>query len=318
MKRNSGLDIFRIMCCIGVLNYHVIDDVLGSGDIAYWIYYGSSFCIPGFFLLSGYLIAKKGKLELEYCENKIKSTLTKLFGWIIFWSVICFMITLEIPDIWREFTYGAKASGILPVAWFLFTYSFIMILAYPISWIKNKNRKFFYIVTVIWMTVLTTGIGTDIVNSKPQTLWIHIYLGYFILGMSLYDFKLEKKSYKIAINVVTVCVLILSSAVYIKNYTLGVPYMHYGTWYYSLWLMSIFILVSQIKIPNETSSMALKTIGSNTFAIYLGHLPILLYFTQIRNLENAHEAIWVVIVLFVVLNLLAELFKRLPLLRKIV
>lgn len=31
MKRNYGLDLFRIMCCVGVLNYHVIDDVLGNG-----------------------------------------------------------------------------------------------------------------------------------------------------------------------------------------------------------------------------------------------------------------------------------------------
>lgn len=33
MKRNYGLDLFRIMCCAGVLNYHVIDDVLGNGGV---------------------------------------------------------------------------------------------------------------------------------------------------------------------------------------------------------------------------------------------------------------------------------------------
>lgn len=27
-KRKCGIDIFRIMCCLGVLNYHVIDDIL--------------------------------------------------------------------------------------------------------------------------------------------------------------------------------------------------------------------------------------------------------------------------------------------------
>ena len=29
-KRNYGLDIYRILCCIGVLTYHVMDDVLGK------------------------------------------------------------------------------------------------------------------------------------------------------------------------------------------------------------------------------------------------------------------------------------------------
>ena len=28
MNRISGLDIYRILCCIGVLGYHVLDDVL--------------------------------------------------------------------------------------------------------------------------------------------------------------------------------------------------------------------------------------------------------------------------------------------------
>ena len=27
-ERMSGLDIFRILCCIGALNYHVVDDVI--------------------------------------------------------------------------------------------------------------------------------------------------------------------------------------------------------------------------------------------------------------------------------------------------
>lgn len=30
-KRNYGLDLYRILCCVGVLNYHVMDDVLGKG-----------------------------------------------------------------------------------------------------------------------------------------------------------------------------------------------------------------------------------------------------------------------------------------------
>ena len=29
-NRNYGIDVFRIFCCIGVLNYHIMDDVLNS------------------------------------------------------------------------------------------------------------------------------------------------------------------------------------------------------------------------------------------------------------------------------------------------
>ena len=41
MSRNYGLDIFRIMCCLGVLNYHVMDDFLQIGGGVH------TFCIMG-------------------------------------------------------------------------------------------------------------------------------------------------------------------------------------------------------------------------------------------------------------------------------
>lgn len=28
-ERNCGIDIFRIMCCVGVLCYHIMDDIPG-------------------------------------------------------------------------------------------------------------------------------------------------------------------------------------------------------------------------------------------------------------------------------------------------
>ena len=30
-ERNYGLDVYRILCCMGVLTYHIMDDVLVCG-----------------------------------------------------------------------------------------------------------------------------------------------------------------------------------------------------------------------------------------------------------------------------------------------
>src|SRR5699024_8524712 len=105
--RNCGIDIFRILCCIGVLNYHIMDDVINiEGGVAKFLYFGGAFCIPGFFMLSGYLIEEKRILSIEYCESKIKNILCKLFGWIIFWTVIHFLWTGEIYDLWDQLVAG--------------------------------------------------------------------------------------------------------------------------------------------------------------------------------------------------------------------
>lgn len=63
-NRNYGLDIFRIMCCLGVLDYHIVGAYLNgtnvcSGGGGQALYFLAAFCVPGFFLLSGYLLGQK-------------------------------------------------------------------------------------------------------------------------------------------------------------------------------------------------------------------------------------------------------------------
>lgn len=49
-KRNYGLDIYRILCCIGALTYHVMDDVLGKmGGVVALYTLQSPFVYRGFF-----------------------------------------------------------------------------------------------------------------------------------------------------------------------------------------------------------------------------------------------------------------------------
>lgn len=44
-SRNSEINLFGIFCCIGVLDYHILDDVLEYGMSAKAIYFAASFCV---------------------------------------------------------------------------------------------------------------------------------------------------------------------------------------------------------------------------------------------------------------------------------
>lgn len=128
-NRNYGLDIFRIMCCLGVLDYHIVGAYLNgtnvcSGGGGQALYFLAAFCVPGFFLLSGYLLGQKNELDIGYYEKKITQIISKLLGWVVFWTVVHFMKTEEVYDVWGNFTASVSSEGILPVAWFLFTYCF--------------------------------------------------------------------------------------------------------------------------------------------------------------------------------------------------
>lgn len=317
-ERNYDSDIFRILCCVGVLIYHTVDDVLGVRGGTYVLYYGASFCVPGFFLLSGYLIARKANYTIGYYEDKVRMVAFKLFGWVIFWSVIHFIRTSEITDVWNNFLAGAKAGGILPVAWFLFTYMILLITSYPLIYAKKKANSIFSIVVIIYMVLICLGFGSNIVNSRPQSLWIHLYLGYFALGMVLSNVKIEDKKTRYFLLPVCMVLLCCCSIYYTTCYQTGAPHQHYGFWYYTLWLISIFILCSMININKIHICRALKRTSDNTFVVYLGHLPILLYLTERRPLQSMRGAIIMILFLFASTNIMAEVFRKLPLLRKTV
>ena len=93
-EKRSGLNIFRILCCVGVLNYHVMQ-YIRTIPMAKFIYFGSSYCICGFFMLSGYLLAQKGIIDIEYYEAKIKCVMGKLLGWVSLWVSVHYIILLR-------------------------------------------------------------------------------------------------------------------------------------------------------------------------------------------------------------------------------
>lgn len=324
MKRNYGIDIFRIMCCIGVLDYHIMDDVLWYGDFAKPIYFLASFCIPGFFLLSGYLVEEKERLTADYCERKVISVMSKLLGWVVFWTVMHFFRTGEIYEIWAQFTAGAKSGGILPVAWFLFTYCILMIAALPLNKLFHKIPLLFGFITIILMIALSLGVGSEIVSDKTQALWLHLYLGYFMLGMLLNQIlnwaKHRLNPYVLGAVFVFISLVALGVFAFnVKNATIYLPpHQYYGKWYYTIWLLAIFCLMSMIEISNYRSQALIKRLAENTVVVYLGHLPILLYVTSIYSLQNTAMGIVFIIIFFVGLELTAEIFRKIPLLRKLV
>ena len=96
------------------------------------------------------------------------------------------------------------------------------------------------------------------------------------------------------------------------------PDQYYGQWFYTLWITSLFCLFSRIKINNNIIQKIVMKLSSNTFFVYLGHIPIIFYITSIYQLNNIGMALLLVVVLFLFLELFAEIFRKIPLLRKLI
>ena len=320
-ERNCGLDLFRILCCIGVVNYHVMDDLITNpGGLI--IYYGSSYCVPGFFLLAGFLFAGKKDFSIDYCEKKIVSIVRKLFGWIILLTIVHFILTGEVYNIWSQFTLSLLSKGVLPVAWFLFTYCICVFCEIPIYWLRRKNKIIFYILSIVWTVLLALGVGSNIMLNETQSLWFHIYIGYFLVGITIYDalYSWHNRRTDVIIRITLGGAFILSSYIYYNNikHFAGLPHLYYGKWYYSVWLISLFFIIFHCGFFVKRHKKILSIISKGTFTVYLGHLPILTYITNIYPIQTLPEAIILVLFLFTILIVLSVLMKKLPLARKLI
>lgn len=274
-------------------------------------------------MLSGYLVGSRKEISISYCEQKIKNVVFKLFGWIIFWTIVSFVYTNELYDIWDNMTQSIISQGIEPVAWFLFTYCIIMLAADVLCKFYMKKPILFIILSIIWILFLALGLFDFITKTKTQSLWLHIYLGYFLCGMIISKaYAKFKNIIKPHFTLYAIIFLVITSVIYFYEVFIKfdglLPNRHYGKWYYSIWLISLFITCLNFNLKNKRVNKLIYFLGNNTFTVYLGHLPILYFLTTIRPLESTLEACLCIIFLFVVCQIMAEVFKHLPLLRKII
>lgn len=174
------------------------------GGIATLMYYGASFCVPGFFLLSGYLLGRRQTMSIEYIERKLIDIITKLILWVGFWIVAFFILTGEVKDLWENVALSFNMKGILPVAWFLFPYCIFLVLAYPLGYIRKKGQMRFTAVSFICILFLEVAVKPGQMKTGVQSRWLCLYFTYFMLGMALpyfFEWLTMRVSWKIQFSI---------------------------------------------------------------------------------------------------------------------
>lgn len=69
VERNYGLDLYRIFCCIGVLTYHIMDDVLGKsgGGVRRSFLFFSFVLCAGILFTFRFFVWKQGNTDSRIC-----------------------------------------------------------------------------------------------------------------------------------------------------------------------------------------------------------------------------------------------------------
>ncbi len=212
------------------------------------------------------------------------------------------------------------SSGIMVLVYILFADG----VGIPYVLFAKKYGRAFAIASFVWIAALALGFGNEALETKTQALWLHLYVGYFALGMtlnhgmeSISGFIKRKHQRWLALFVNIMCL-----AVYLYHIkaaqVLVPPHNYYGKWYYTLWLVSLFWIIALVRVEHIMLRRLVERLSANTLVVYLApHLPIL-YIIGKMPLQDTKMGLLFIVLFFLGSELLAEVFRRMPLLRELV
>lgn len=185
-KRNSGLEMYRIICMLFiVLNHfavHGLDssDGFGSGInkyIADILSFGGKIGVNGFVLISGYFMARS-----KYTVKKF----LRLWGQVWFYSVTALGISFLISGGGSIGGTGNILKALMPVLfsqyWFVTSFVVLMILSpflnYVVQNIKEKQYRSLLLVLFILCSFVPTFIGSELSTSLTWFIFLYFIAAY--------------------------------------------------------------------------------------------------------------------------------------------
>lgn len=204
MKRDSSLDLIKIIACFGVVILHTVNRSMGVLNSV--LYYLGTLSIPMFFMVDGALLLNKECVTFKYSVNKI----IKIFLVAMFWAFIGLIFSFirdKTFDKWYIDLFGwVFQKGSASILWFLGSLIIIYLLLplfYKIAHNRKTNVIFIIILFIVSLTIFVLNIlfvpSESVIFESLifQTFRVYSHWLYFFIGGFIYskkDFiKINKK-----------------------------------------------------------------------------------------------------------------------------
>lgn len=243
-KRNTSLDIIRVIACFLVVFMHSpIPSPNTNGVFLSALSYFTAPCIGLFFMVSGALLLP---VRDDY-TSFLKRRFGKVVGPTLFWTALYIAVNLykapEDVDLVKSILsipFSNQGNGVL---WFMYTLAGLYLLAPVISaWLEKAGKKDLEIILSLWAVTLCYPILEQWVEINEGNTGILYYFGgyagYFLLGYYLKRYpKALSLPVAVLVGVAGVGVLLL-----VKRYDIEVDF------YRMFWYLSIFIVAMCVVI----------------------------------------------------------------------
>ena len=281
-KRNSSIELLRIICMIMIVTLHSLSgtgllntykDFSLNGAII-WILEALSFvAVNCYVLISAYFMCDK---KISFKKN------VKLWAQVFFYSVLFLVLGLIFKI---DISNYEKIKYLLPfslqVYWFPVVYMLLNLISPIINLlIKNLNKKqYIYILVINTITFSIIPYAFQITDNfnfgggYGIAWFINLYL---IAGYLKNHFDINKVKKKMCL-ITYIGMSLLTYLIFIIIHETGIPYFSPDMFYTYPFILiliasiALFLLFLKIDIKNEKIGKVIIFLSSLTFGVYLIH-----------------------------------------------
>lgn len=185
-QREYGVDLLKIMACVGVVSLHTINGSLGIINRVVTLI--CSLSIPIFFMCSGYVMFLKKSISYRYVVKKVIKILVICYLWEMIHAILYFLYYHQIRNFVKSFFLDFLQKGLFFHFWFLGSLIILYVIL-PILREIEKRTPRLYLGLIIFLGAIcvcidgiSVFIGEQLNLLIIQTFRLWIWLFYYMLG----------------------------------------------------------------------------------------------------------------------------------------
>ncbi|HFI0143055.1 TPA: acyltransferase, partial [Streptococcus suis] len=329
MKRLYGIDIVKLLACLGVVILHVTTlafEITQPMNWSAYLYYLGTFSIPLFFLINGFFLLNRKELPYSYIFKKIAGILFI----VVCWSVMYWLVTFNFHDnIIRKIVGSLLQKGYFYQFWFFGS----LLMIYPtLPYLKKllQNIKV-HIAVMILLLVIGSTIqllnfilpAVPIQKFVPQTLRLWTWYSYYIIGgligrVEVVQFltKLQNKKIKL----LTFSLVFLSPFVFfwICQHIFELKYAEYfyDSIFVKLLTVLIFISIYNIKVSTLLQKW-IPFLSTGIMGIFIVHTHVIRLLLKFMDLSKPLMNTLGIIIVFVMSFFVVWVMSKIPFAKKL-
>ncbi|MEW4925270.1 acyltransferase family protein [Algibacter sp. 2305UL17-15] len=324
LHKRFGISILRIIATFSVIIIHVSGPlVVKFGEISNYdwnvanFYDGiSRYAVPMFFMISGALLLNKDYNLKVFLKKRLGKILPAFLIWSIFYSIFHRYIlgseVFNLNKVIKDVFYGSEYH-----LWFIYVLIGLYLIT-PIlrKWIKNASQHEILYFIIIWVFTLILEIpGFKIFFPKIDFSYFTGYIGYFVLGYYLSQYKLKQNFLAILFVVLGFFITVFGTYFFtFKNMKFYYFFYEYLTLNTLLASAGLFVLFNEYTVINKRVKSIIHLLSKCCFGIYLIH-PLVLDLLRLIDFDVSlfspiFSILFVALICFIFSFLIISLFKK--------